>query len=394
MKRGLLALSLLSFAWADDQGVVKEVFRRPEFRWKFGETQPGPPVCPPPAHWDLGGPYGGRPDRSGGVAGTSDPNGLIDPYATPEPSEGGEPSDSATPSQSGTPSASPVPPRNGTLSGAATPVSDGPPSSASPPTSSQSGSPSPDPSQTTETPSTSRTPSLSGTQPASFTPPEIETTVSSAAPDSGEAPAESPEISSPNPSASATPELPDHPPPPLDYAEPPGFWEKLARGWNIMLGRPSKSRDGVHQILLFLRDLLVLVLFGLFLRHLLPLFRQLRSWFKTEPPPKIPLDDEQAPPPEILPEWRHLWLQALSQDRPARAQRLGYLAVLSFLDHHGHIRYRACGTNREYVALLDSQSPLRDGFAGLTRSFERCRYGGQEPDFDEFQAACRRILAP
>ncbi len=383
MKPSLLALLLMSAAWADDRPVVQEVFRRPEFRWKSEETQPPPPVCPPPVHWDLGTPYGGRPDRSGGVAGTSDSNGLIAPDPTPESSQSGQSSDSAISSRNETPSASPLP--------------------------SESGIPSY--STGSESPSDSNAPSQSGNSSAWPTPPgsgsaaQVETPAAPPLPsetpgssDLSQAPGDSPtsapqaeSTSTPKPSATAKPELPDHPPPPLDYSEPPGFLERLARAWNKMLGRPSKPGDGVQQILLWVRDLLVLLLLGIFVRHLLPLFRQLRSWFKTDPPPKIAVQDEQAPP-EILPEWRHLWLQALSQPQPARAQRLGYLAVLSFLDHTGHIRYRACGTNREYLALFDSQSPLREGFASLTRSFERCRYGGQAPDFNEFQAVCRQIL--
>lgn len=348
----LLALTLVVPARADERGIVKEIFRRPEFFWKSEERQP-PPTCKTFSLSKKAHGSGGGSDRSGMVEEEAkDGPGLIaPPEVTPgetrtptRPATEGPPSEvtsedevGGTPSDTGTPEGPAVEP-----TGASTPSHAGTPDSLD----------------------------------SGATPTVLETPSAAVAPEESKSQAGS--------------GLPDHPPPPLDYPVEPGIWERLARWWNRLLGR--KDQQGVHGPLTMLRDLLALILIVVFLRQLLPLLRQLRGWFQKEPRPELALE-EGSREPEILPEWQSLWRQANNlhvQGRTGQAQRVGYLAVLSYLDHRGDIRYRANLTNREYGSMLTES--LREPFRRIVHQFERCRYGGHAPNFEEFQAACREVL--
>jgi len=400
----ILAVLLFSPVWADDRELVGSIFRRPEFLWKSEEKQPSPPQCQAPYVSDDDG-FGGTPDRSGlvhikdgsegtligpegqppedgtpsdqGPLGTSTPTEQGDTSATP--SDPGAPSETASPTKQGdSETSTPTPTTQGAASDTGTPTEHGIPSESATPTE-----------QSDPSASASATPTEQSDSSGSGGPSETSTPSDQGSPsETGSAPAPAPAP----PAASATPELPDHPPPPLDYPNQPGLLEKLARWWSGLFGRSAP--DGTRHILLLLRDLAALLLLVAFLRQLVPLLRQLRNWFKSEAPRGIAIE-ENSPEPEVLPEWRHLWRQAGElerQGRPALAQRLSYLAVLSFLDHDGHIRYRPGATNREYVYSLESG--LREPFARITQRFERCRYGGHPPDLEEFQARCREVLPP
>lgn len=413
----LLVLFLVVPGRADDRQVVGKIFRRPEFRWKSQEKQPAPPVCQAPHVWKKRGQGGGH-DRSQVVDQEStEPNGLIAPEpspgdrpgsattSTPAPSGQGESSSTPTPSGQEEPSGTPGSPGQGESSSTPTPSEQGEPSGtpgasgegepSSTPASSEQGEPTGTPGSSGRGDSSSTPiPSEEGEPSGTPTPSEQGEPSSTPIPteqgsSSGSAESETP-APTPAPSATVAPTLPEHGPPPLDYPVQPGLLERLARWWNGLLGH--RAQDGTRHILLLLRDLVALALLAVFLRHLLPVLRQLRNWLRAEKPPAVVLD-EKSPEPEILPEWRQLWRQAADlqgQGRSAQAQRLGYLAVLAFLDNGGHIRYRPYGTNREYLAAL--QDPLREPFARISRRFELCRYGGHAPNFAEFQAACREVL--
>lgn len=361
MKRAwVLWLCLVWPVWADDRQLVGKIFSRPEFLWKSEEKQPPPPACEVPRFFEDEG--GGLPDRSGLVKAKAESNGLIAPEGTDEPADTSTPSDSEHANATGTPT----------------------PSASGTPEALDQGEDNAD----TPIPSSTVTPGSSDQGQASGTPTPSDTGTAEPS-DQGKA-TSTPGAASPTETPAATPDLPDHGPPPLDYPVEPGRLERFARWWNGLFGHQAK--DGMRHILLLLRDLVALLLLAVFLRHLIPVLRQMRNWFKTEKPAAVLLG-ENSPEPEILPEWRQLWSQAAElqrQGRPDLGQRMSYLAVLAFLDHGGHIRYRPSATNREYVFNLEN--PLRDSFAGITRSFERCRYGGQAPDFETFQAACREVL--
>lgn len=139
--------------------------------------------------------------------------------------------------------------------------------------------------------------------------------------------------------------------------------------------------------------LLGLVLSGLF--QCLRWLRKLTGWRRqTRVAPKVALlpTGEVDLEPEYLPEWQVLWQLAQTQSDPGQAQRTAYLALLAYLDFAGHIRYRPGCTNREYLAQLTDQPELRRTFQGLTRHFDRCRYGAGQPDFANFQVGCQQIF--
>ena len=80
---------------------------------------------------------------------------------------------------------------------------------------------------------------------------------------------------------------------------------------------------------------------------------------------------------------------ARAGDFRAAVRRL-YLSTLLSLEDHGLLRYDRSLTNREMLARLRPDSPVRAGLAQVVDTFEQVWYGVQEPDrhtFDAYQAA-------
>lgn len=106
----------------------------------------------------------------------------------------------------------------------------------------------------------------------------------------------------------------------------------------------------------------------------------------TEEAPAPPAADDDPLSREVG-EWERYARELERAGRKREAVRAWYHAVLVALYRTGFVHYRRGRTNWEYVASLSPALPVRNGFADLTRRFEREWYGRDESDFEALAAA-------
>jgi hypothetical protein len=101
---------------------------------------------------------------------------------------------------------------------------------------------------------------------------------------------------------------------------------------------------------------------------------------------------------ESLPAAESLFKQAqesLSASDHRAAIRFAFLALIAHLQDLGKLRYDSSRSNREYLSDLQPWPDLSAVFRSCADPFERCWYGGRQPNASEVDsvfALCRRQL--
>ena len=113
----------------------------------------------------------------------------------------------------------------------------------------------------------------------------------------------------------------------------------------------------------------------------------------------VPMSDRPAPEAASARDWQ-LWLadarRAAAEGMWREAIHFVYWATISRLESKRLWPADRARTPREYLALLASEDPRREGLAALTRSFERTWYGGREAgesDYRKAEAIAQDLIA-